>query len=189
MFDTIGGLPVHPLVVHATVMFIVLTAVGVIALALRPGWRHKYGYLLIGCAWLSVITAWIAVESGNILTQYPGLGATPHAEGGTLLLILLVPFAILVTIMVLLDKRWHWNVNKHGDVFREDRHQPFILSFICTLAMVASLIIVGQTAIVGHSGAQASWGDVNLDKFLDKQEQKAPTPPQLITGNLVVIGR
>ena len=37
MFDLINGLPVHTLVVHAVVVLVPLTALGTIALAVRPG--------------------------------------------------------------------------------------------------------------------------------------------------------
>jgi hypothetical protein len=183
MFDTIGGLPLHPLIVHATVMFIMATAVGVIALAVRPTWRHKYGWLLVICAWLSVFSTWIAVESGNILTEYPGLGETVHAEGGTLLLILLVPYAIFVTLMILMDRQWHWRVNKHGGVWRANTKQPFILTFVCLFTVAMTLTIMGQTAIVGHSGATASWDDVDLDKFIERND----SAPELFKDNKITI--
>jgi len=188
MFAEFFGLPLHPLIVHATVMFIIATAVGVIALAIRPQWRHKYGLLLVIVSWLSVLSAWVAVESGNLLTAYPGLGATPHAAGGTALFVLLIPFAIIVTLMVGMDRKWHWNVNKHGGVWRDNEPQAMILSFVCVLAVIASLVIVGQTAIVGHSGAEASWSDVDLSKFLENHPNAAASG-QLFKDNTIVIRR
>jgi len=159
MFGEFGGLPIHPLVVHASVMFIMGSAIGAIVLASKPNWRHKYGWLLVITSWSSVVAAWISVESGNVLTQVPGLGETIHAATGTFLLICLVPYALLVTLMIYLDKRWHWNINKHGDVWRENSPQPKPLVFVSVLVVLASLFIMGLTVFVGHSGASASWGD------------------------------
>lgn len=159
MFGEFGGLPIHPLVVHASVMFIMGSALGAIILAIRPGWRHKYGWLLVITSWLSVVAAWISVESGNVLTKVPGLGQDIHAGSGTFLLVCLIPYALLVTLMIYLDRRWHWNVNKHGGVWRDDSPQPKPLILVVILVVLASLFIMGLTIFVGHSGAMASWGD------------------------------
>lgn len=161
LFGFIGSLPLHPLVVHATVMFIMLAALGAIVLAFRPSWRHKFGWLAVVTSWASVFAGWLAIESGNILTTVPGLGETVHAAGGTVLGWMLLPFAAIITLMILLDRRWHWNVNKHGDVWRSGDKQPKTLLFVCAMAVVMSLTVMGQTAIVGHSGAEASWGDIS----------------------------
>ncbi|MEZ5096403.1 MAG: DUF2231 domain-containing protein [Nocardioides sp.] len=40
MFDTIGGLPIHPLVVHAAVVLGPLAALLLLGYAFRPGWAH-----------------------------------------------------------------------------------------------------------------------------------------------------
>lgn len=177
MFGEFFGLPLHPLMVHATVMFVMATVIGVTALACRPSWRHKYGYLLIIISWLAVLSTWIAVESGNVLTEYPGLGSAEHAGGGTVLLFMLIPYAVIVTSMILLDKRWLWNVNKHGDTYRLKDKQPKLLSAFCLFSVLAGLVVAGQVSWVGHTGAVASWGNVDLDQpFISYVEQPVPDP-------------
>jgi len=47
VFDTIAGLPIHPLVVHAVVMLLPLSAIGLIACVLRPAWRQRFGILVV----------------------------------------------------------------------------------------------------------------------------------------------
>jgi uncharacterized membrane protein len=168
----IGGMPLHPLIVHATVIFIILTALGAIVLAVKPNWRHRFGWLTVLSGWLSALFTWLAVESGNVLTAVPGLGATPHAVAGTQLLFLVIPFAIIITIMILLDRQGHWNKNKHGDTWRWHGAQSGFLKSFCVLAVVGALTVVGQTVIVGHSGAVASWGDVHENQVLIKDLPK-----------------
>lgn len=164
--DFFGGLPLHPLVVHAVVIFLIAAGLGVIALAVRPSWRHKYGYLLGLVAVAGVASTWVAVESGNILTKVPGLGRTAHAEAGTLLLVMTVPWAVLVLLMVGLDRWWMVDKNKHGTLYRKAHAvQPWWLTVICVLAVLASVAIMVQTGLVGHSGAEASWGDVNVKPY------------------------
>lgn len=167
LMDTIGGLPVHPLIVHATVMSIFLVGIGSSLLAVLPQYRHKYGYLLLWFTGLMIASTWFAVESGQVLTAYPGLGAVPHADGGLLLLGMLVPFALLIIAMVIMDRLWLVKVNRHGDLYRRtikrngkpETWQLWLLNVVCGLVVVAAVLVMIQTGIVGHSGAEASWGD------------------------------
>jgi len=163
MFGYFGDLPLHPLVVHAVVVSVMATGVGVIALAVRPTWRHRFGGLLVLLGLVSVASSWLAVESGNVLTTVPGLGSTAHAEGGTLLLVMVVPLALVTTLMYGLDRWWMVRVNKHGDLYRvAHQRQPLALTFVCGLAIIAAVAVMVQTGIVGHSGASATWRGVTI---------------------------
>jgi hypothetical protein len=42
-FDTVAGLPVHPLVVHAAVVLLPLSAIGLVTIILVPRWRASFG--------------------------------------------------------------------------------------------------------------------------------------------------
>ena len=150
------------------VIFVMASAGGVIALAIRPKWRHRFGGLLVLLSLASVASSWLAVESGNVLTTVPGLGSTAHAEGGTLLLIMVAPLALVTALMYGLDRWWMVNVNKHGDLYRVSRRrQPRVLTFICGLAIIAAVAVMVQTAIVGHSGASATWQGVQIPREAD----------------------
>ena len=48
MLDTVLGLPLHPLVVHAVVVLLPLVALGVMALAVVPRWRARLALPLLG---------------------------------------------------------------------------------------------------------------------------------------------
>ena len=50
MFDTITSLPWHALVVHATIVFIPLAAVGAVLVALRADWNRRFGFLVVAFA-------------------------------------------------------------------------------------------------------------------------------------------
>jgi hypothetical protein len=161
MFGSLGGIPLHPLVVHAVVIFVTLACVGVIALAIVPGWRHRFGSLLLWVDGVSVLCVLVAVYSGYALTEVPGLGTSTHAEGGRFLMFLVFPLALLTGLMVLLDRLWLVRVNKHGDMYRlNEEDQPLSLIVVCVFCVLMALIVMFQTILVGHSGAEASWGDV-----------------------------
>ena len=47
LFDTLLGLPQHPLVVHAVVVLLPLTALVEIAVALQPRWNRAWGVWVV----------------------------------------------------------------------------------------------------------------------------------------------
>jgi hypothetical protein len=161
MFGFFGDLPLHPLVVHAAIAFVMASATGAIALAVRPKWRHRFGGLLVLLSLASVASSWLAVESGKVLTTVPGLGSTNHAEGGTVLLVLLLPFALTACLMYVLDHWWMVKINKHGEPYRSAHaNQPVVLKAVCGLAVLLAVAVMVQTGIVGHSGAAKTWENV-----------------------------
>ena len=67
MTFTVGGLPAHPLIVHAVVVLIPLSALGAVAVAIRAGWNRPYAPLVAAGAVASAITATMAELAGDAL--------------------------------------------------------------------------------------------------------------------------
>jgi len=67
MFDTIGGLPLHPLVVHATEVIVPAAALALVLAALWPWFRRWAGWGPLGLAVASVILVPISTQSGESL--------------------------------------------------------------------------------------------------------------------------
>ena len=84
-FDTIGGLPLHPLTVHAASVLIPLSAIALVLLVFVPKWRKAYLPLTVGALGVSVALAFAAKESGEALAARVGNPAE-HQELGDLLL-------------------------------------------------------------------------------------------------------
>lgn len=84
MFDTIGGLPVHALVVHAVVVLGPLAALLLVAYAARPGWRAGLRWPTLGLAAVAAVSAVVATSSGESLENRVGDPAYDHAEKGDL---------------------------------------------------------------------------------------------------------
>src|SRR3954449_10864807 len=85
MFDTIAGLPVHVLVVHAVVVLLPLMSVVTIAVAVRRRWRSAAPWVVLADA-VVVVLAFAAKESGEVLqkrlSQFTPDVAHDHAEHG-----------------------------------------------------------------------------------------------------------
>lgn len=69
MFEEISGLPAHPLLVHAAVVFIPLLAVAGVVYALVPKVRARIGWAVVLLAVAAPLAAYVARESGQNLEE------------------------------------------------------------------------------------------------------------------------
>ena len=107
MPESVGGVPIHPLVVHAVVVLIPLTAFGVAVLSVVPKWRPRYGVLVAITGVVAAVLAPIAKLSGENLKDT--LGETDlvnrHADLGTNVLYGAVPLAVMAVVLWWLGRR------------------------------------------------------------------------------------
>lgn len=154
MLDTVDGLPVHPLVVHAVVVLLPLAVLGTIAIAIVPRWRLRYGPLVLLAAVLSVALMPVATSSGEALEERVGEPGT-HAELGEQLIWVTLPLVALVAALVYLARR---QARSTADGPRPSRPSGLVTG-VAVLAVVAGLAAAVQVYRVGDSGARAAWGD------------------------------
>ena len=143
MFDTINGLPIHPLVVHGVVVLLPLAILGTIAIAVRPAWRAKYGPLVVLIALVATVLVPVATQSGEAFEKRVG-NPGEHAELGDQLLWFTLPLLVLAVVLVVLDR--------YGT-------QRGLTTVVAVLAVVAAAAAGVQVFRVGDSGARAAWGD------------------------------
>jgi cytochrome b involved in lipid metabolism len=158
-FDTIGGLPLHPLTVHAASVLIPLSALALVLLVFVPKWRKTFLPLTIGALAVSVGLAYAAKESGEALVARVG-NPGEHAQLGDLLFPASVGLFLLGLAFYFLNKseKPKWTLQLAGG-----------------LSTVAVAGVVILSVLVGHSGAQATWG--NRIAATQGQELPAPTQP------------
>jgi hypothetical protein len=110
MFATFGGLPLHPLVIHATVVFIPLLVLLAVLYALVPRLRDRIGWLTVIMAFVAPLSALAAKITGDTFRARIAQ-LSPHArfdliDGhrhlGTLTLYFTTALALLVLAMVLI---------------------------------------------------------------------------------------
>ena len=70
MFNTIAGIPAHPLLIHAAVVFITLLIVGAVAFAIWPPVRGRIGWAVAVLAVIGPLSALFARLSGLSLRQH-----------------------------------------------------------------------------------------------------------------------
>lgn len=79
IFDTVAGLPAHPLLVHAAVVLLPLGLLATIAVILAPRLRRHYGWPAIVLLAVGGLFVLVSKESGEQLARHIGTPGT-HAE-------------------------------------------------------------------------------------------------------------
>ncbi|MFT3970012.1 MAG: cytochrome b5-like heme/steroid binding domain-containing protein [Micropruina sp.] len=141
MYD-VFGLPLHPLVVHAVVVLLPLSALALIACVLFGRLRRGYAPLALLGLVAGTAAAWVAVLSGHALADQVGTPAAHMAWGEWL------PRVATATLVVAAV----WYFLQRGKAEPDSLTKG--LGILTALLSVAS---VALTVIVGHSGATAVW--------------------------------
>ena len=149
LFDSIAGLPLHPLVVHFAVVLLPLGALGLVVLVLVPKRADRYGWLTVGAIAVGTGAAFVAKESGEALAAKVGEPQT-HASWGDRLPWLAVALLVLALAWFFLRRP------SNGGPAGRSPAAPVV----GLLAAIMAVIVTAVTVLVGHSGAQAAWGDV-----------------------------
>ena len=141
-----GGLPLHPLVVHAPVVLIPLSAIALVLLIFVRKWRPHYAWLAVAGLVVGTLGAVVAVLTGNAFAENIGLPAR-HATLGTILV--WTAGALSVSAIV-------WWLLQHQERDKEQESRIVWASSIVTVVLVVATLIF--TVLTGHSGAEAAWG-------------------------------
>lgn len=155
MFDLIGGLPIHPLVVHAAVVLGPLTGLLLLIYVLRPAWRYGLRWPLVAGAVISGASAFVAKESGERLEARVG-DPGAHAEWGDRAFMStgLMMVAALVIVFVLLKARSATVREQEQTVEQSGKRIAAIVLAVLTVGAVWFTMFEA-----GHSGATQVWKD------------------------------
>ncbi|MGW4212927.1 DUF2231 domain-containing protein [Lentzea sp. NPDC004789] len=160
---TIDGIPLHPLFVHAVVVLLPLAAVSSVAIALVPGWRRRYAWLVLGVTLLGVGAVPVAKQAGEDLqgalerngVQNPAIQT--HAELGDTLLPIALGFGVAVIALLVAGRLADRERAAEAPTTRTWRVISVVVSVLVVLLAVGATV---QTVRVGHSGSSAVWSGV-----------------------------
>ena len=148
MFDTVLGLPVHALVVHAVVVLLPAAAAGAVAIAIVPRWRQRYGVLAVLVATAAVAMVPVATQSGEKLSARVQAGGVvarqiqDHRDVGELVIWPALAMWLLTVVLVLMSRRG-----------RTDR----VVTGVAVLTVLAALAAGAVVIRAGHLGSTAVW--------------------------------
>ncbi|MDQ0613488.1 putative membrane protein [Microbacterium sp. W4I4] len=146
----IAGLPLHPLLVHATVVLTPLTAIALAVAALWPSARRRLGLALPIAALVVAVLAPLTVIAGESLADT--VGRVPDIARHEALGLMLLPWAIaLLPASVLV-----WWVGRPTESPRP-RWAKIVIAAVAVVVAVVTLVLV---VLVGDAGARAVWGGI-----------------------------
>lgn len=137
---TFFGLPLHPLVVHATVVFVPLAAIALIAVAISPRLRERLGIVPAALAVVAFVLTPISTFTGENLEEAIGDPLFDHADYGEMLWWLTLPMALLAVAAHVLGRRGSGLARLLGVV-----------------AAVVGLGAIALVGVIGHTGASSAW--------------------------------
>lgn len=141
----INGLPLHPLVVHAAVVFGPLAALAALGY-LVPRWRDRLRWPMVILALVATASIVVAYLSGDrLLDSRPELSTSPlvqtHEERAGTLLWTTLGFGVVAV----LAGWWH--------------ARPGVLrAVLAVLLGLGALGVLVMVVLTGDAGAQAVWG-------------------------------
>ena len=152
----INGLPLHPLIVHAVVVFVPLGALSAILFAVMPRWRWLLRWPTLLLALGAVVVTRLAVISGTQLQKDRDLGGSlldRHMTWGHRLEYSVWVFAALAVVA--------WWVLPHvtSVVGRQDRRSPApaLVTGMAVVLPIAAAVVLVFAVITGDAGAKAVW--------------------------------
>ncbi|KFF59697.1 hypothetical protein JF66_09590 [Cryobacterium sp. MLB-32] len=149
MFDTIFGLPLHPLVVHATEVVVPTAALVVLLAAVWPRFRRWARFLPLGLALAALVLVPLSSETGEKLEARVGGSAliSLHADLAEGLLPWVIGLVVVAGVML-------WR----SYAYRPPRQAPkWVAIAIIAAAVIGSTGTMVQAIRIGHSGATAVW--------------------------------
>jgi cytochrome b involved in lipid metabolism len=144
--DLISGLPIHPLINHAVAVLVPLSAIGALLVIFVKRFRATYSPLVLIAVISGAVSAFVAGQSGEALSERVGLPNAHSVQGERLWKLTLV-FAVLFTI---------WFVINNYQVVAE-KITKVLQKSLTVLIPIVAVASLGLTFVVGHSGAEATW--------------------------------
>jgi len=165
VFDTVFGLPLHALVIHAVVVLLPVAAIGGVLVAVLPRFRTRFGILVAAAAVVTVPTVIVAAQSGEQLerrvdaTLGPGAASAREAqlmEAHTGIADNLLPWTIVLALaLVVLMAIVHYRRRTGSPSWL--RPAGYVTSAVTIVGAVLSLYWVIR---IGDAGSRAAWTDV-----------------------------
>lgn len=143
---TFNGLPLHPLVVHLTVVALPLLVLVSLA-SLHPRWRDRLRLPTVGLALFTAALVWFTVKTGESFTNHSfsnpvvRAGLQPHIDAASRLKWATYGFALFALVRFALYRRSGW------------------IRSLLALALVAGAVALAYlTYKTGDAGARHTYG-------------------------------
>ncbi|WP_406193779.1 hypothetical protein OH807_03585 [Kitasatospora sp. NBC_01560] len=173
---TFNGVPVHVLLVHAVVVLVPLTALAVVACALRPPLLRRFGLGLPLLALVSLGSVPLTTNAGEWLAEHvrESTLVERHAELGDGLL----PWAVGLFVLAAALGWAAWRPDRSPAVLSAAAGQSAgrtagrSRAAVMALAVILAVGAVVQVYRIGDSGAQATWQGVTTANTTENERPR-----------------
>jgi hypothetical protein len=149
VFAEIAGLPLHPLAVHAAVVFVPLLALVSLAYALVATWRPRVAWVAVALAVIAPISAVVAALSGDPFQERRGLpleGALlDHRNIGYATLFVTLLLAVTTLALVWVRRR------------TAGSPPAWLTGGLTVVLVIAAIGAIVTVVLAGHSGSELVW--------------------------------
>jgi uncharacterized membrane protein len=150
VFEEINGLPLHPLAVHAAVVFVPLLVLASLAYALVPRWRARVGWVATLLAVVAPIAAVVARQSGGAFAEGQGLPVVgdlaDHQRYGTYTMWASIALGVLTLALVLVRR------SSGGTAARS-----WLTGALSVLVVIAAVVSAIYVFLSGDLGSRIVW--------------------------------
>jgi hypothetical protein len=146
LFGSVAGLPLHPLVIHASIVLIPLVAIGALVMSYLPSFSRRYGKLILVIAIFAQVSLFLAKVTGEAFEEILDKDMGNHAELGEIAPFVTLPMVALIYL--------RWRLDRSGATVGS----VWVRRLTSLALILASLASIAVIVLVGHSGAQSVWG-------------------------------
>jgi len=153
MFDTIFGLPVHALVIHAVVVLVPLCSAAVVVMAVSATWRERLRLPVLLLLLAAAGSSLVAKESGEALLRR--LRLTGDLIGRHVTLGNSAPYIVFAFCGMYVV--WFWFSRPTNTVAAATPARLKLLLYVTAAFGVFALVWV---VLTGHAGSQTVWSQI-----------------------------
>jgi uncharacterized membrane protein len=146
LFGSIAGLPLHPLVIHASIVLIPLVAISGLVMSYLPSFSRRYGKVTLVIAIVAQLSLFLAKVTGEAFQEILDKDMGKHAELGEIAPFVTLPMVALIYL--------RWRLDRSG----ASVGSAWVRRLTSIALIVASLASIAVIVLVGHSGAESVWG-------------------------------
>ena len=154
MPEFVDGLPLHPLMVHFTVVLLVGAVVGSVVIAVWPAARERYGWLVVAVAAGATLLVPFTTNSGGKLKARVGPDnplILRHEELGNRMIYFAIPLLVLVAALMVVHE-----LKKRQEI----RWANLAIVALAVLTIGSGVAAGIHVYRVGDAGSRASYGGV-----------------------------
>jgi hypothetical protein len=167
VFEEVLGIPAHPLILHAAVVFIPLQVLSALAYGFVPAWRRYIAWAVASLIVIAPAAALLAKLSGDAfrarLVNRKEVSSAAlvqidiHRSYGTMTVYFTAGLSVLMLLMLLADRVATKATTVSGVIIQPNG--SMVLGVVLTAAVVAGAAVTGYYVFkTGDTGAHVVWG-------------------------------